>query len=423
MPPSDLVITGLGVVSPIGIGREEFWTALCERRQGVGRIRAFDPSSLPVQIAAEIDGFSAKQYVTNRKSLKLMCRDAELGVAAAALACQDAGIASDRSVDPQRLGVVLGADRICNAMDESQPAYRRCLVGGHFDFGRWASEGMAASYPLSFLKVLPNMIASHVSIAQDARGPNNTMHQNEVSGLMALGEAARVIERGAADAMIVGGASSQIHPFDCVRRCVMGILSPRQDDPATVMRPFDADRDGQVWGEGAAAFILEDRRHAEARGARVLARVLSWASTCEPPSRDGRPGATGLPQAVRLALGRAGLDAGRLGHVNAHGLSTVEDDRSEALALHQVVPDVPLTAPKSYFGNLGAAGGAVEMAVSVLSFAAGLVPPTLNYDRPDPRCPLQVICREPLGSSAPVALLVNWTSAGQAAAVAMAGGD
>ena len=145
---------------------------------------------------------------------------------------------------------------------------------GDFDFSRWGKEGMAASFPLNFLKVLPNMIASHVSIAQDARGPNNTIHQGEVSGLLAVAEAASVIRRGAADAMLAGGASSQLSPFDCVRHCMMGDISRRQDDPAAAMRPFDADRDGQVWGEGAAAFILESRPHAEAAGPR------SWRACC-----------------------------------------------------------------------------------------------------------------------------------------------
>ena len=420
MPPIEVVITGVGVVSPIGIGRERFWTALCRGESGIGQIRLFDPSELPIRIAAEVDDFDPRVYVSNRKGLKVMCRDAQLGVAAATLACRDARI-SPGHVDPDRFGVVLGADRICNRLEDSVETYRRCLVGGRFDFSRWGTDGLAGSYPLNFLKVLPNMIASHVSIAHDARGPNNTIHHAELSGLMAVAEAARVIQRGSADVMIAGGASSQMTPFDCIRRCVMEILSHRQDNPAAAMRPFDADRDGQVWGEGAAAFILENRQHAQARGAGVLARLLSWAATCEPRSGGVELRGTGLRRAMGLALGRAELDRHQLGHVNAHGLSTVPDDQFEARALHDVVPDVPVVAPKSYFGNLGAAGAAVEMAVSVLSLGAGLVPPTLNYEHPDPNCPLQVIRDEPLSSSGAPALLVNWTPIGQAAAAVLAG--
>ena len=417
--PVEVVITGIGVVSPIGIGREQFWAALCQRRSGIRRIRQFDASALPVQIASEVVDFDPKTYIKQRKNLKVMCRDSQLGVAATAIACEDAGIVPG-VVDPERLGVVLGADKICSSMQDSAETYQGCFVDGRFDYDRWGTAGMAASFPLNFLKVLPNMIASHISIAHDARGPNNTIHQAEVSGLVAIGEAARVIQRGAADVMIAGGASSQMNPVDCIRRCVMGILSRRQDDPAAAIRPFDAERDGQVWGEGAAIFILENRRHAEARRAKILARLLSWASTCEPRCGSGRSQGTGLRRALELALCRAELGGKQLGHVNAHGLSTIRDDQVEALALHDVVPSVPVTAPKSYFGNLGAAGAAVEMAASVLSLETGLVPPTLNYEYPDPTCPLEVIQDQPLSSTRAPALLVSRTWAGQAATAVVA---
>ena len=415
-----MVITGIGVLSPIGMGREAFWAALCRGQSGVGLIESFDASGLPVSIAAEVRDFEPKRHVVNRKQLKVMCRDAQFGVAAAALACRDADIRTGR-IDPERFGVVLGADRICTSLDDSEPTYRACTVDGRFDFSRWGSVGMAASFPLNFLKVLPNMIASHVSIAVDARGPNNTIHQSEASGLLAVAEAASAIRRGAADVMLAGGASSQLNPFDCIRHCVMGNISHRQDDPAAAMRPFDADRDGQVWGEGAAAFILESRAHAEARGATILARLRGAASACDPPA--GRASGLGLRRAMRIALAEAKVDARQLGHVNANGLSTREDDWIESQAICDVAPDVPVTAPKSYFGNLGAATGVMEMAVSVLALGTGLVPPTLNYRRPDPQCPVQVIHGEPLASSNAAALLVNRTGIGQAVAVVLAGPD
>jgi 3-oxoacyl-[acyl-carrier-protein] synthase II len=419
MSPTEVVITGLGVLSPIGIGREAFWDALCRGRSGVGRITLFDPSALPIQIAAEVRDFDPKAHIANRKSLKVMCRDAQLGVAAATMACRDAGIAPG-AVDPDRFGVILGADRICNAMDDSEATYRGCMVDHTFDFRRWGTEGMSRSFPLSFLKVLPNMIASHVSIVQDARGPNNTIHEAEVSGLLAVDEAAQVVRRGWADVMIAGGASSLMNPFDCIRRCVTGILSPRQEDPAAAVRPFDARRDGQVWGEGAAAFILESRRHAEARGAKILGAILSSAVTCEPCPRGGAITGSGLRRAMGLALDRAGLSGRGISHVNAHGLGAIWEDELEARAIHDVLPTAPVTAPKSYFGNLGAACGTMEMAVSLLSLLAGLVPATLNYEHPDPKCPVQVIRGEPLPSSAGAAMLINWTTIGQSAAVVLA---
>ena len=416
---TEVVVTGVGIVSPIGIGREAFWKSLCQGRSGVGTIERFDPSGLPIRLAAEVRDFDAKRYVAQRKQLKVMCRDAQLGVAAAGLACRDAGLGPGQ-IDPERFGVVLGADRICTALDDSEPSYRACLVDGRFDFSRWWGKGAAASFPLNFLKVLPNMIASHVSIAEDARGPNNTIHQAEASGLLAVAEAASVIRRGAADVMLAGGASSQLNPFDCVRQCVLGRLSRRQDDPAAAMRPFDADRDGQVFGEGAAVFVLESRRHADARGAQILA---ACGPRPRPATEEKGTGSGSLRRAMQLALTQADLPAQRLGHVNAHGLSTPEDDAIEAQAIADVAPNVPVIAPKSYFGNLGAAAGTMEMAVSLLAFGARLVPPTLNYRRPDPRCPIRVIHDGPmpLGDSESSALLINRTAAGQAVAVVLAG--
>ena len=417
---TEVVITGVGVVSPIGTGRDNFWSALLAGHSGVRPIRQFDAVGMPVRFAAEIEDFDPLDFISKRKTLKLMSRDAQLGLAAASLACRDAGLCQG-AIDPQRFGVVLGADRNSIDLAECAPIYERCLVEQQFDFSRWGSVGMAASYPLLFLKALPNMIASHVAIAQDARGPNNTIHQTDVSALLALGEALRTIERGAADAMIVGAASAQLNPHDYIRRCVMGIHSLGQDDPARIMRPFDADRNGQVWGEGAAAFIVERRSHAEARGATIVARVLSCANAASGKGAANRSRSGALQRAMTLAIARAGLTERGMGHVNAHGLSAVRDDPVEARALAAVIPDVPVFAPKSYFGNLGAASGAVEMAASVLALGARLVPATLNYERPDPSCPVPNILREAFAPKSSTALLLNWTWIGQAAAAVLAG--
>lgn len=416
----EVVITGIGAVCPIGIGKEAVWEAVCAGRSGVRPIRSFDTSGLPVHIAGEIPEFNPKPFVANRKSLKVMARDSQIGVAASELACRDAGIVPG-AVDPERFGVLLGADKIAGSIQESEDAYRKCIVDGRFDFSRWGTLAMAVTYPLSFLRVLPNMVASHISIAEDARGPNNTIHQGDVSSLLAITEALRVIQRGAADVMIAGGASSRMTPFDWVCHCTIGRLSASQNDPERVVRPFDADRSGEVYGEGAGAFILEERRHAEARGAKILARILGGSSACE--KYNGSMTGTGLRRAIALALAESRLSAKDIGHVNAHGASTPADDAMEARTLQDTVPDVPVTALKSYFGNLGASSGAVEMAVSVLAFCSGQVPVTLNYTRPDPCCPVNVISGQPLTGAKPTALVVNWTPVGQAAAMVVAGAD
>ncbi len=420
MSSAEVVITGVGLISPIGIGLDRFWASLCAGRSGVDRARSVDPSALPSRLFAEVADFDPKQYVKPRKAIKVMCRDAMLGVAVVEMARQQAGISAE-TVGPERLGVVLGADRICTSMEDSLPSYGPAVVDGRFVYRNWATKGMADTFPLNFLKVLPNMIGSHVSIVLDARGPNNTIHHGEVSSLLALMEAARVIERGAADVMVAGGASSETVPTNYVQRCVTRQMSRREHDPAAAIRPFDADRDGQVWGEGAAAFVLESRRHAEARGAAILGRLAGWASTAERVVTPGRPTGRSIGRALTAALEQAHAAADELAHLNAHGLSTTEDDPIEAKAVAQVLPEVPVTAPKSYFGNLGAAGGAVELAASLLALRHRLIPPTLNYQRPDPECPVRVVRGAPRPSAARYAVSLNWTQSGQAAAVVLAG--
>jgi 3-oxoacyl-[acyl-carrier-protein] synthase II len=417
----EIVITGVGVVSPIGIGSEAFWTALADGRSGVRLLDLFRTSDLPVPFGAVVDDFDPKQYVRPRKSLKVMSRDIQLGFAAADLACAQAGL-HDRPIDPDRLGIVFGADLIHCELSELVNVYRGCIVDGKFEFKHFGQRAMAEMYPLWMLKYLPNMPACHIGIAQDARGPNNSLTLGDVSSLSAVTEAMRVLERGQADAMIAGGTGSRIHPASWVRDPILN-LSHRSHDPAAASRPFDAQRDGTVNGEGAAAFLLETRPHAQARGATILARILGAAGTFEPCRNGEVLRGRGIRQAISGALRDAGLLAGDVGHVNANGSSTILDDRIEAQAIRDTLADVPVTAPKSFFGNLGAGTGAVEMAVSVLALQKGYVPPTLNYQYPDPHCPVNVIHRQSLRINAPTALVLNHTNRGQAVAVVLAAAE
>jgi len=420
-PKQEIVITGIGVVSPIGIEKETFWSSLREGRSGVRRLETFDDRDLPVPIGASVDDFEPKRYVRPRKSLKVMSRDIQLAFAAADLACEDAGL-HEHPVNPERLGVVFGAEMIPCELSELAPAFRGCMVNGEFDFDRWGETAMEEMYPLWMLKYLPNMPACHIGIAQDARGPNNSLTLAEASGLSALAEAARVIERGHADVMISGGASSRINEALWVRNRVFE-LSRRRDDPAAACRPFDAERDGMINGEGAGAFILESGQHAQTRGANVLARILGYACTFE-PVRNGKPlEGRAIRKAIVGAVPDAGLAPEEVGHINAHGVSTRLDDKIEAAAIHDTLGEVPVTAPKSNFGNLGAAAGAVETAVSVLALEHGLIPPTLNYQQPDPECPVRVVHGEPLNSDRPTALILNHTRFGQAVGVVLGAPD
>jgi 3-oxoacyl-[acyl-carrier-protein] synthase II len=331
------------------------------------------------------------------------------------LAVEDAGL-NQGDVAPDRFGIVMGSEMFSCDVSELADAYRKCVVDGEIRPELWGEGAMRDLYPLWMLKYLPNMVGCHAAIALDARGPNNTITLDEVSSLLAVIEASCVIQRGAADVMLAGGVGTRINLTRMLYRGDSN-WSHRSDDPAAACRPFDADRDGGVIGEGSGIFVLERREFAEARGATILARVSGFGRSFESPD-TGRP-LTGLGtrNSIQAALRSSGLQAEDIGHVNAHGASTIDDDRVEAQAIRDCLGDVPVTAPKSFFGCLGAAAGAVEMAASVLAVFEGLVPATLNYCRPDPECPVNVIHGGPMPWDNRTALLMNQTETGQTAAV------
>ena len=414
----EVVVTGVGVVSPIGIGGDDFWTSLLAGRSGIRPISRFDSSSLPVAFGGEIADFDPKLWVRPRKSLKVMSREIQFGFAAADLAMGDAGITAG-ALAPERFGVVVGGDMIYADLEDLERTYRRALAGGAFDFSVWSEAIHDDLHPLWLLKHLPNMTASHIAIAHDARGPNNTIVLGDVSGLLAIGEAASVIRRGWADVMLAGGTGCRLHPMALVARGD-ALLSRRRDDCTRASRPFDLERDGLVNGEGAAMFVLESRDHAHRRGARIRSRLLSVASRCESAARGRALTGSALRLAIRTAIDRAGIGPGDIGHVNAHGASTRDMDRVEATAITAELGDIPVTAPKSVFGHLGAGGSAVELAASILGLEAGLVPATLNYESPDPDCPVAVVHGEPLADRPGTVVAVNLCSTGQAAAAVVA---
>jgi len=412
---SEVVVTGIGVVSPIGIGLEAFAEGLAAGRSAVRRLDLFQADDLPIPLGAVVECFDPKQFVRPRKSLKVMSRDIQLAFAAADMACADARL-RDSGVDPDRLGIVFGADLIPCELEELVATYRSCMVDGRFDFSRWGEAAMTEMFPLWMLKYLPNMPACHVGIAHDARGPNNSLTLAEVSSLSAIAEAMRVIDRGQADVMIAGGAGSRVHPTILFRSEACQLNSPHED-PATVCRPFDAKRRGMVNGEGAGVVVLESRRHAEARGAKIYCRILGYAATFEPRANGAPMTGKGIGKAIAGALREAGLSAEEVGHVNAHGLSTLHDDRIEAQAIRQVLGDVPVTAPKSFFGNLGAGTGAVEIIASILAIQTGTLAVTVNYEFPDPQCPVNVVHGRPMQLNNRIALKLNHAPLGQSVAM------
>lgn len=417
----EVVITGLGVVAPIGIGIEAVWDSLVARRSGVRTLTAFDVSKLPIRFGGEVADFDAKLYVKPRKSLKVMSRDIQLAFAAADQSWTAAGLAAG-SFDPDRLGVVFGSDLIHPDPEEMYAAYRQCLdATREFDGKRWGDAALREIYPLWMLKHLPNMPACHIGISIDARGPNNTITLGEVSSAAAFAEALQTIRRGRADVMLAGGTGSRITPTAMLRSTTRP-SSRDNDEPHRASRPFDAHRSGEVNGEGAAAFVLESVESARRRGAKPLAQCLGVGSSFG-RAADGGATCDTISAAITRTLADAGISAADVGLVVAAGRSTELGDIAEAMAIRNVLGDVAVTAPSSFYGNLGSAAGAVALAVAVAGLQHRTVPPTLNYETPDPQCPIHVVnsTGEPL--TRPIALVLSHTPMGQAAALAVAAAE
>lgn len=414
-----VVITGVGTVSPIGIGNDAFWQSLVHGRSGVGNLQSPLSSGFPSKLAAEVAEIDPL-LVYNRKAIKTMSRDALIGVVAASLAMKDSDLTGGQ-IDPDRLGVSFGCGRIsASPSDLSEAANSSAGDDRTFDFERWGEKSLDKIAPLWFIKKLPNMAACHISIEHDARGPNNTITSRDASGLLALAEGVRVLERDAADVMIVGSSSSSIHPVDLTKFHLFESLSHREGDPTAASRPFDVTRDGAIVGEGGAAFVIERFEHAVRRGARIYAEILAVGAGCDGRGWDNGSGGRGVARAVQAALRRAGIEPKDIGHINAHGKSTQRDDLVEARGYHwgmgEAARKIPVTAMKSYFGHFDAGSGSVELAGSVLALQHRVLPATLNYRIPDPRCMLNVVSGSATDLRNLTAMSVNRTSMGQSAA-------
>jgi 3-oxoacyl-[acyl-carrier-protein] synthase II len=417
-PTRRAVISGAGVLSPIGRDADAFWQSLMGGRSGVQSIQGFDASALPVRFAGEIPDFDAKDYVEkkDRRGLKMMARTIQLAVAAAQLAL-DHGRVDKSKLDPERFGVEFGAGLIATELPEMADASLASVncQPGVTDIERWGREGMEAIQPLWMLKYLPNFLACHVSILHDARGPDNSITESDVASLLALGEAYRILGREGADFFLVGGAESKMNVLSLVRQCLFSKLSRRNDAPARACRPFDRGRDGIVIGEGASVLVLEDLEHARRRGADILAEVVGFGSAF-----DAALSGEGLARAVRAALAEASVEPRDVDHINAHGLGTREADAAEARGLYAVFGDrVPVFAAKSYMGNLGAGGSVTELAASLLALQHGVVPATLNFEEPDPDCPVRVLAGQPRALSGRFVVKTAFTEMGQCGAVVL----
>jgi 3-oxoacyl-[acyl-carrier-protein] synthase II len=412
-----VVITGLGPVTPLGIGATAFWQALLEGRSGIRRLQAFDPSRFESQIGGEIDGLTIADYVPKsyRKAAKIMARDIMLAVVAAHQAVRDARLRTrclvergegegDPSIDSTRFGANIGAGLICADLPELAEALHGANENGHFSFARWGAEAMNNLTPLWLLKFLPNMLACHVTIVHDAQGPSNTITCGEASSHLAIGEAFRTLSRGAADVCICGGAESKGNPMALVRQALGGRLSRRNETPEKACRPFAADRDGTVVSEGGGLVILEELEHARRRGARVYAELAGFgaahdahmAAQPSQPHPEGRGTAVAIRKALRDAGGspqQVDMVATAAGGLRAHDVAEAKAIRA-TLGAH--AGQVRVMNIKAGVGNNGAGSGAIDFIAAVLAVHYGAIPPAFNSTPLDPECGLNLIATGPV---------------------------
>jgi 3-oxoacyl-[acyl-carrier-protein] synthase II len=373
-----VVITGMGVVSPLGVGVDAFWTALCEGRSGIRRISRFDPARLPSQIAGEARDFDPLAHLPRRDVVRT---DAFIQFAMAAAAQAVAGAGLDVSAQSERVGVSIGTGM------GGIP-----LVLATYDV--LLRDGPEAVSPYALPGSLASMAAGWVSMRLGARGPLAAAVTACAAGAQAIGDAARIIQRGDADAMVAGGTDALVHPLVVAGFCALRALSTRNAEPARASRPFDRDRDGFVLAEGAGAVVLEALDRARARGAPLHAEVAGFGLTAD-AHHPTQLTVEGPARAIAAALAEAGLDPDGIDYVNAHGTSTPQNDVTETRAIRQVfgrhAGRVAVSSTKSMTGHMIGAAGAVEAIATALAIRHGLLPPTINYDTPDPECDLDYV--------------------------------
>ncbi len=421
-----VVITGVGVVSPFGNDPNELLDALRNRKSAVAKFQTIPQDVLSTNHGAEALSFTGaiedygpmdkKLQRTIRKGSKLMCREIEMGVAVAQLAINDAQLDSDHR-DKFRTGVIYGTDYIMSRPEEFERGFIKCInQTGQFHFDQWGSTGKPEVSPLWLLKYLPNMPASHVAIYNDLQGPNNSLTLREASGGAAIAEVISMIRRGIADVMIAGSTGTRIHPLRSLHASTQETLATDRDDPTTMSRPFNADRDGSVLGEGAAAIVLESLAHAQKRDANILGEIVGYGTTAV----GAGVGSDSLKTAAVNVLKSTLRDGDRktVDHIHAHGLGTIEMDQQEAAAIEEVFGPASnqpvVTTAKGHFGNLGAGSGMVEIVASLKSLGGELFP-ILNCDSPDPNIDLN-LCTQ-AANAGDEFISLNITPQGQASGV------
>jgi len=375
------VITGMGVVSPVGNHLDEFWNNLIEGKSGIGLLTRFDTTDLPTKVAGEVKNFEPTDWI-NKKESRHMDRFAQFAVAAAKMAVQDSGLDLEK-VDKERAGAVMG-----------------CGIGGVITFEEQKevqmSKGNGRISPFFVPMLIGNMAAGHLSIEFGLQGPSMTIVTACASATYAIGEALRIIQRGEADVVLCGGTEAPITELAFAGFCSMKAMSTEKENPEQGCRPFDKRRSGFVMGEGAGVLVLESLEHAEARGARIYAELAGYGSSSDAYHiTTPIPGGAGAARAMRLALKDAGINAEDVDYINAHGTGTGPNDATETAAIKTVfgshASKVAISSTKSMTGHLMGAAGAIEAVICAFAIDRGAIPPTTNYGEPDPECDLDYV--------------------------------
>jgi len=397
-----VVVTGMGLVTPLGSDRETVWKRLLAGESGVDYITLFDAANFPTKIAAEVRNWDLSEVGEDPADWQLQGRHTRFAVGAAKKAVADSGIQAAR-LDPTRFGVYTGSGEGQQDFGRFTEMMVAGLAGGStLDLGRFARKGLELLHPIAELEQEPNMPAGHLASLFDAQGPNVNCLTACAASSQAIGEAVEIIRRGEADAMLAGGTHTMIHPFGVTGFNLLTALSTRNDEPTKASRPFDRNRDGFVLGEGAGMVVLEALEHARARGAAIYGEMVGYGSTADAfRITDTHPEGRGAIRCMSMALTDAGLGPTDIHYINAHGTSTAVNDKVESLAIKQVFGEqayrIPVSSTKSMMGHLIAAAGATELIFCLLAIRDNVLPPTINYDTPDPDCDLDYIpnvCRE-----------------------------
>jgi len=412
-----VVITGMGIVCPLGHDVETLWQAILAGKSGVAKTTIFDASTFPTTFDAEVKDYDHSQYTKNSQLHEHSNRGSGFVVGAAAQACRQAAIDIETDepndgIDRSRLGIYLGAGEgsVDNDVFFAAIAEGWDSEKNEMDWGRWAQVAFGGMHPMRELEQEPNMPAAHLAMLTGARGPTRSCLTACAASTQAAGEATMLIRKGDADVVIAGGAHSMIHPLGLTGFNRLTALSTRNDSPETASRPFTASRDGFILGEGAAILILESLTSAKKRGVEILAEVIGYGSSSDAfRVTDMHEEGRGAAQAINAALADAGITYKDIDYINTHGTSTVENDSVETKAIKAVFKEeaknTPASSVKSMLGHLIGAAGAAEMITCVLAIRDNIVPPTTNLNDPDPALDLDYVPNK--ARKMPVNIVIN----------------